>query len=359
MGLVIGLGGGGNAGGGGGVVAGGLIQDMAGVKFTGSAEITDKTITEFSGADCRYCTDFTRTFYSLKELISVTGLKNTQNVVTTAEMFIGCKKLAYIEPFDTSNVTNMNNMFTSCCIEEFPQIDTSNVTDMSYMFRDCVNLLRVQIDTRNATDLTSMFDGCERIEDIILSSTDHVKKTYRMFAFCKSLIEAPYVNTSLVKDMSYMFYYCSSLLTVPILNTSAVTNMYDMFYYCSSLQTVPAFDTSSVTYMSYMFYYCSSLKSIGGTLDMIKVTSDSNANYMFENCKLLETVKISNLGVSLDLSYCQVLSVDSVLYLFNNAKSGVSGKTIKLNSLVFDQLTEDQIAIATQKGFSVSSVVRS
>ena len=46
MGLTIGLGGGGNAGGGGGgVVAGGMIQDMAGVTWTGTAQITDKTIT--------------------------------------------------------------------------------------------------------------------------------------------------------------------------------------------------------------------------------------------------------------------------------------------------------------------------
>lgn len=131
-----------------------------------------------------------------------------------------------------------------------------------------------------------------------------------------------------------------------------------MFQYCNALQSVPAFDTAKVTNMSFMFYSCGSLQTIGG-IDMINVTSDYDADNMLTNCKVLVTANISNLGVSLDLSYCKALSIDSVLYLFNNAKSGVSGKTIQLNSLVFDQLTEEQIAIATQKGFSVSSVVRS
>ena len=107
-----------------------------------------------------------------------------------------------------------------------------------------------------------------------------------------------------------------------------------------------------------MLYECRQLKTIGG-ISMNNVTSDSNETGMLWFCTALVTANIANLGVSLDLSYCEVLSIDSVLYLFNNAKSGVSGKTIQLNSLVFDQLTEEQIAIATEKGFSVTSVVRS
>lgn len=264
MGLTIGLGGG-NAGGGGAMVASGLIQDMEGVAFTGTARVEDKTIAEFTGADFRYCTSLYQMFYDCKSLVSVGELKNTSNVNHTGYMFYNCDSLQTVPAFDTSKVTNMSSMFYSC---EYLQI-------------------------------------------------------------------------------------------VPLFDTSSVVIMDSMFSSCRSLKTVPLFDTSHVNNMNSMFNSCSSLTSIEGTLDMIKVTSDSNANYMFSNCKLLETVKISNLGVSLDLSYCKVLSIDSVLFLFNNAKSGVSGKTIKLNSLVFDQLTEEQIAIATEKGFSVTSVVRS
>ena len=91
---------------------------------------------------------------------------------------------------------------------------------------------------------------------------------------------------------------------------------------------------------------------------MVSVTSEQyTKDYLLSSSVV--NVNIANLGVSLDLSYCKALSIDSVLFLFNNAKSGVSGKTIQLNSLVFDQLTEDQIAIATEKGFSVTSVVKS
>lgn len=264
MGLVIGLGGG-NAGGGGGVVASGIIQDMEGVTWTGSAKLTDTTITEFPGADCRYCTSLYGLFYGFSNLVSVGALKNTGNVKTTSEMFKNCTKLKTVPLFDTSNVTEMNGMFSQCYLLE----------------------------------------------------------------------------------------------SIPSFNTSKVTSMYVMFNTASyTLKHIPYLDTSNVTNMRSMFSSSFALQSIDG-INMIKVTSDSNAGNMFYECTSLETVQISNLGVSLDLSYCKVLSVDSVLFLFNNAQSGVSGKTIQLNSLVFDQLTEEQIAIATEKGFSVTSVVRS
>lgn len=312
MGLVIGLGGG-NAGGGGGAVASGLIQDMEGVTWTGTAEIAYKTITEFPGADCRYLTSLENMFKSCKSLVSVGDLKNNNNVISTYSMFIYCSSLQEAPFFDTSAVITMQTMFYYCDkLVKVPLYNTSSVTNMQAMFSNCSNLQ-----------------------------------------------EVPAFDTSAVTNMSSMFQYCSKLLTVPAFDTSKVNTMNSMFSQCYKLKTIPAFDTSEVTNTGSMFYYCGSLTSIGGTLDMIKVTSDGSASYMFTTCKLLETVNISNLGVSLDLSWCKVLSVDSVLFLFNNAQSGVSGKTIQLNSLVFDQLTEDQIAIATEKGFSVTSVVRS
>ena len=45
--------------------------------------------------------------------------------------------------------------------------DTSNVTDMSNMFGSCSKLTTIpQIDTSNVTNMNSMFSNCSRIEEI-------------------------------------------------------------------------------------------------------------------------------------------------------------------------------------------------
>ena len=193
----------------------------------------------------------------------------------------------------------------------------------------------------------------------------------------RDITEFPLVDTSKVTDMSQMFYMCSKLKTVPLLDTSKVTTMESMFYYGYALEEVPKFDTSNVKNMSNMFYYCSKIKTIP-LLDMSNVSRASN---MFSNCSWLEHVpeldvsKIVNYGMdsflsnthslktcllvglkeSLEIHFSQNLEKSSVLHIFNHAQTITTAKTIKLHKNVFNQLTADEIAIATQKGFSVVS----
>ena len=45
---------------------------------------------------------------------------------------------------DTSNVTDMSNMFSSCKnLINIPLLDTSSATNMKYMFIECENLITV------------------------------------------------------------------------------------------------------------------------------------------------------------------------------------------------------------------------
>ena len=77
----------------------------------------------------------------------------------------GCKKLTSIDTtgWDTSNVTNMNGMFSSCnslTTLDVSKFNTSKVTDMSYMFSDCRELTTLDIsnwDTSNVTNMDNMF----------------------------------------------------------------------------------------------------------------------------------------------------------------------------------------------------------
>ena len=73
---------------------------------------------------------------------------------------------------DTSNVTNMNDMFRSCSALtslDVSKFDTSNVTNMNYMFDDCDALTSLDVsgwDTSKVTNMNKMFKGCSALKTI-------------------------------------------------------------------------------------------------------------------------------------------------------------------------------------------------
>ena len=69
---------------------------------------------------------------------------------------------------DTTNVTNMEDMFAYCSnLTTIPLLDTSNVTYMMHMFESCKNLISIPaLDASKATDLNYMFNGCNKLISI-------------------------------------------------------------------------------------------------------------------------------------------------------------------------------------------------
>lgn len=64
----------------------------------------------------------------------------------------------------------------------------------------------------------------------------------------------------------------------------------------------------------------------------------------------------SNLSVSLDLSSSRKLSVDSLMNVINQTAdlSETGGATLTLGTTNVAKLTEDQIAVATIKGWTIA-----
>ena len=116
--------------------------------------------------------------------------------------YLGSKVDSLISYSDTSNVTKMNSMFSTCSyLNSIPLFDTSNVTTMRYMFDGCVDINTIpQFNTSNVTNMSNMFHSC------------------------KFLTSIPELDTSNVTDMSNMFQNCSNLTMIPQLNTSKVKN---------------------------------------------------------------------------------------------------------------------------------------
>lgn len=208
--------------------------------------------------------------------------------ITAINQYKGNRNVRYAKMLDTSQVTSMSGMFSSCSkLISIPTLDTSQVTDMTVMFGSCTSLTSIPaLDTSQVTDMSRMFNGCTGLTTIPALDTSKVTTMGQMFSYCTSLTSIPALNTSKVANMSSMFENCSNLTTIPTLDTSKVTNMQNMFSGCTGLTSIPALDTSKVTSMISMFKGCSSLTSIP-TLDTSKVT---NMGIMFSGCSRLTTI---------------------------------------------------------------------
>ncbi len=230
---------------------------------------------------------------------------------------------------DTSNVTNMSNMFYGCNNLEsidLSNFDTSKVTTMKAMFENCEKLTSLDIsklDTSSVTDMSNLFAGCTNLTEINISGIDttKVRDTSSMFAGCSNLttLDTSKLNTSAVTDMSSMFDGCSKLESLDLskLNTNNVTNMMGMFRGCSSLTSlnVSKFNTSSVTDMSSMFEGCSSLTNID--VSNFDTSSVNSMESMFENCSAIESLDLTKLDTSEVTNFENMFAQDTNLATIN------------------------------------------
>ena len=268
-----------------------------------------KVVFEPSFADARpkSCNSW---FRNCTHLTSIEGIEylNTSDVTDMKNMFHYCSSLTSLDVshFNTSKVTDMKVMFFGCSSLtslDVSSFNTSKVSNMSYMFNDCNNLTSLDLssfNTANVEDMNYMFFGCSNLTSLDLSSfnTSKVKDMRSMFNDCNNLtsLDLSSFNTDNVTTMERMFYDCSSLtsLDVSSFNTSNVSDMSSMFENCSSLMSldVSSFNTSNVSNMSSMFESCSSLTS----LDLSSFNTDKVTTMyrMFYLCSKLASLNIGS-----------------------------------------------------------------
>ena len=202
---------------------------------------------------------------------------------------------------DTSEVTNMSNMFSACISLtslDVSNFDTSKVIDMSDMFDQCYMLTSLDLrnfNTSEVIDMSSMFSACISLTSLDVSNFDTSKVIDMSDMFRRSDFDSMHIekinvsnfDTSKVIDMSDMFAGCSSLTSLDVSNfdTSKVINMSDMFSECSSLTSLDlsSFDTSKVTTMNWIFNKCSKLTKIMVSNKWV-INSGASTDRMFDNC---------------------------------------------------------------------------
>ena len=329
--------------------------NASGVLPAFNTEYTGYSTEETDNGDGTYTTyirtndlDVMPTRYSFSgktALLSVEKLKVTSNVTTMTNMFYDCGNLTSlegIETWNTSNVTDMSYMFYSCkkltSLEGIENWNTSNVTNMYITFYNCSNLTSLDLsgwDTSKVTNMGSMFKNCTGLTNLNVSNFD----------------------VSKISSMKEMFYNCNNLTSLEGIenwNTSNVTNMTYMFAYCFNLTSLDlsVFVTSNVIYMNGVFCYCTGLTSLNVSgWDTSNVTDMTS---MFTGCSNLTSLdSMTNISVGLALSNTN-LDTSSLLDVIDNLATVTATKTLKLGTTLLAKLTEEQIAVATNKGWTVS-----
>ena len=280
-----------------------------------NGEETDPTYTLYvQGNDVIYLSSGDCLFRAFNQLEVIEGVEyvNTSQVTNMENMFYGCSGLTSLDVsgFDTSKVTDMGSMFDGCSSLtslDLSGFDTSKVTDMGWMFSDCSGLTSLDVSNFNTSQVTymgRMFDGCSGLTSLDVSSfdTSQVTDMGSMFSGCSGLtsLDVSGFDTSQVTYMRSMFYECSGLTSLDVsgFDTSQVTNMGHMFDGCSSLTSldVSNFNTSKVTSMESMFYRCSSLTSLDvSSFDTSQVTDMGG---MFYDCSGLTNLDLSSFDTS-------------------------------------------------------------
>ena len=286
---------------------------------------------------------------------------------------------------DTSNYTNMNNMFynyPSLTSIDLSNFNTSKVTSMDSMFLFCSSLTSLDLNSFNTskvTNMKSMFQSCSSLTSLDLSSFDTSKVTNMqdMFGNCSSLtsLNLSNWNTSKVGTEGYgtsfkgMFQSCSSLESLDI-SSFDLSNTYSGQYYsltsmfniCTHLKTLKlpksvSFNKTDI-YLNSMFSNCSSLESLDFT--GWDTTNVKGMNEMFKGCWELTNLTLGNDWASnsslssFDLSSCP-LTHESALDVINKLATRSNSPVIKFNSKV--GLYQSEIDIATNKGWSVSGCI--
>ncbi len=311
----------------------------------------------------------TYAFYFGQKIDSITGLEmlDTSNVTDMSNMFLFCGSDSRVftldlgNNFDTSNVTNMYGMFWLCgrnslnfTLNLRDNFDTSKVTNMGRMFLHCGSSstemtldLGDKFDTSNVTAMNEMFEECAA------SSTVFTLDLGDKF------------NTSNVTQMQYMFFNCgndSPVFTLDLgdnFDTSKVTGMRWMFAGCGrkskvfTLDLGKKFNTANSTDMFGMFSYCGcysgrTFKTLD--LSMFTVSADTNLEEFASN------IPVTNFIFG-DGWANAVLPDNEVFFVYSKTATSVTGATPNLVS--YDWEANNRLVTFTDKGsFTITATAQ-
>ena len=209
-------------------------------------------------------------------------------------------------------------------------MEVDEVVDISYMCFSCTSMTSAQLPIMaKVTTAASAFNGCVSLESLEIG------------------------GLPLCKQMGSFISGCKALKSLSLGDCSKVENIDQMAAGCINLTDVTAVFGVGLKSINMAFYGCSSLRKVDAIMDLSECGDTGNA---FGSCTSLEEVRLKGLKVSIDLSACTKLSMDSVRYLLENVQE-VSSQRIDLNRKLLETNEEalgDLGDTASGKGWTIN-----
>lgn len=157
----------------------------------------------------------------------------------------------------TSEHTDLSGMFQDCgnlrTINNISEWDTSNVTNMDNMFKRCNSLVSLDLsnwDVSKVESMSDMIQGCDSLVSVNASNWDvsNVTNMWGMFADCRSLETIDLSNWDMtnVSNTTYMFNNSSNLRTLRLDNCNEET--------VRKIITVGSFPTGTISGATRIIY---------------------------------------------------------------------------------------------------------
>lgn len=293
---------------------------------------------------------------------------DTSNITSLQQFAYNYSNLEKAPIMDTSNITNMYQMFGRTSLTEFPDYDYSKVENIGGAFEN-TKISNASINLPKATMCSYLFSGCTELTEIKEITLPSANSCDGMFSNCSKLITIPsQITLPSAKNCGNMFATCGQLrsmsLTIPNLNTCPA-----IFKYCGNIKIADLHLGNSITNCSQMFARCNTIKEI--KLNETDFGKATNVSTMFDYCMYLEDLDgLKNIGggylttasanysyYTIDFSRCNKISHNSLMNVINDlydiASKGCKVQRLNLGATNRAKLSEEEIAIATNKGWTI------
>lgn len=293
-------------------------------------------------------------FYSTSIVdLDLTGWKGEATAYNT---FLECKNLETVSFNNELYPLDCSYMFYSCDLGKLKKItglNTSKCSKFANMFAnsDLTNLEPLTLDTGSGTTFINMFSNT-------IFSNDH------------NIFNISDFNTSKATSFYYMFYGTDYIGTKDFSkwDTSNVAAFDSMFYQADFVDANGTLDlsgwdfnsiTGTTSGVSSMFGFASDIKSVNLTnAKMDKMPNMYNMwQYAYTTEIILDGVTLPKVAMNWDSTYTHKHTLDTVLGILN-ALPDITGDglslTCKLGTQDLAQLTDDQKAIGTSKGWTLA-----